>query len=141
MTRVRDVTIPTRFILTLGHAVVTILALFHKSTNIDASLGTTASTSDKDAADAEITGVLVTSIIMLTISFIGLIGGFTMFNDKVNGFQIIMQFLGGVGVSWFIIAGWAHSRIWPFFLLFSLVPALVELVNIIGMYCLKRSKY
>lgn len=30
MGRVHDVTIPTRFILTLGHFIVTILALFHK---------------------------------------------------------------------------------------------------------------
>lgn len=141
MTRVRDVAIPTRFILTLGHFVVTVLALFHKNANIVASLGPNATQSDTDSADQELTGVLVTSVIMLFVSFVGLIGGFTMFNDKINGFQIITQFLGGVGMSWFIVSSWRHSVVWVFFIFCSLLPALVELANMIGMYCLKRAQY
>ena len=141
MGSVRDVTIPTRFILTLGHFVVTLMALFHKSANIDASLGSSASQTDKDAADRELTGVLVVSVIMLAVSFVGLIGGFTMFNDKVNGFQIIMQFVGGIGMSWFIVSSWRYSLVWLFFVLCSLLPALVELAHIVGMYCLRRAQY
>jgi len=34
---------------------------------------------------------------------------------QINGFQIVAQFVGGVGVSWFIINTWRYTMIWCVF--------------------------
>ena len=47
---------------------------------------------------------------------------------KFNLLQIIMHLLGCLFTLWFILDSWRYDIIWPLFVLFAVLPLLVELV-------------
>ena len=47
---------------------------------------------------------------------------------KFNLLQIILHMLGSLFTLWFILDSWRYDIIWPMFVLFAVLPLLVELV-------------
>eukprot|EP00640_Fibrocapsa_japonica_P009913 CAMPEP_0113937654 /NCGR_PEP_ID=MMETSP1339-20121228/4228_1 /TAXON_ID=94617 /ORGANISM="Fibrocapsa japonica" /LENGTH=77 /DNA_ID=CAMNT_0000940501 /DNA_START=115 /DNA_END=345 /DNA_ORIENTATION=+ /assembly_acc=CAM_ASM_000762 len=70
--------------------------------------GLSADATDKEiaAATAELEGAVLLAIICFLVDLLGLVAGFTIFSTRVNVFQIIAHFVGGIQVSTFIHEVW-----------------------------------
>jgi hypothetical protein len=82
MGRASETLIPARFLLTVGHFVVLILAFYNKDFNVAAALGASPSSAATAAADASFNAVFGLSIVCFALQLYGLMGGATMFADR-----------------------------------------------------------
>lgn len=101
-----------RFVFTLAHACAIMLALFHKESNVAASLSAGHSADDEAAADRSIVAVLVLAVLCSLVSFVGLFGGFSLFHPRVSFVQVVCQFFGSVFTAWFIVDSWSVGSYW-----------------------------
>ena len=66
-----------------------------------------------------------------------MVGGFTLFFSKINLFQIVVHFIGGVYTSWFVAYGWQWESIWYIVGFTNITTALVEVMMLIAIFVIK----
>ena len=64
-----------------------------------------------------------------------------MFKKNINYLQIICHFFGGIYTCWFIIYGWHYAVFFQIMTICNVVPALVEIANVIAILCFKSEEY
>ena len=126
MGRRDDILVPSRFLLTTGHFIAVILAIFSQSSNI----GAEAKSSNVTSVASSLQAAIALSLISISIQLIGLIGGFTLLSARLNVFHCLLNFFGGVLTAWFIADVWAASSYWPISIFFAILPGIVETVTI-----------
>ena len=112
MGRARDVLIPARFLLTMGHFIVTILAAYGRDAAVSAGLAASASATTYAAAQASFTAALVISFGCFIVQLGGLLLGGTMLRDGLSLFHAVAHFFGGVLTAWFVIGTWGYLSYW-----------------------------
>lgn len=142
MGRVSDILIPSRFLLTVGHFVVTILAFYQKDLNVKAGLvSSTVSTSDFQAGTSSLSAALVLTLVCLAVEFVGLFGGFTMFFNRLNFCHMVLHFFGGTLTAWYLLDVWGYKSYWWIWGVFSLIPAVMEACAFAAIFWLKIYRY
>jgi len=111
MPHLSDQIIPARFLLTLGHFVALCLVTYTKEHNIYAVYDAPSS-SEKQAYLSEMETAMNFAYICFAFDFFGMVSGSTIFMNKINLFQIIIHFLGGVCISTFIHDNWGYHYLW-----------------------------
>lgn len=112
MGRARDVLIPARFLLTMGHFIVTVLAVYGRDAAVAAALPASASSAAVAAATASLTAALVISFLAFIVQLGGLMLGGTLLRDGLNLFHAVAHFFGGVLTAWFVIGTWGYLSYW-----------------------------
>jgi hypothetical protein len=100
-----------------------------------------ASSSDLEAAESTVEGGFGLAVVCFFFSFVGLFGGYTMFMPGVNALHVLLHGVGGILTALFILGTWHVAAIWWIVIPFSLFPALVEALVIIGVHALGVTVY
>ena len=131
MGRREDVLVPARFLLTIGHLVVVILAYSSAPGNVAAGLPASASSGEVAAAAAQLNGSLGLSVFALGVQLFGLLSGATLLLNALNAMHCLLHFMGGVLTAWFIADQWASGAFWYIMVFFSLLPGAAEVAAIL----------
>jgi hypothetical protein len=126
MGRRDDILVPSRFLLTTGHFIAVILAVFSQSSNV----GAEATSANSASIASSLQAAIALSLISIAIQLIGLIGGFTLLHARLNVFHSLLNFFGGVLTAWFIADVWAATSYWPISIFFAIIPGIIELAVI-----------
>lgn len=78
------IVLPTRFLVTIGYFIVTILAFYHKELNVTAGIRSNASESEFNDAEDSFLAAWGLSIVAFVITLGGLLTGATMMFQKVR---------------------------------------------------------
>ena len=142
--RTADYTVPARFIVTLGHVLAIVMAMYTISDNVETTIGVTESLTNSDLVAATTTGAQLTLYISLgtaMFDIFGLISGMSMFLGSVNVAHILLHFLGSLYTSWFIMYQWNVTTLWYIWVPFGLFPFLIELSVILRVLCCSADMY
>ena len=111
-TRATDVLLPARFLLTMGHFIVTVLVVYGSAASVSAGLAASASSATVASATSSLTAAFSISFIAFAIQLGGLILGGTLLFNQLNLFHAVAHFFGGVLTAWFVIGGWGYLSYW-----------------------------
>lgn len=111
-TRTTDVLLPARFLLTMGHFIVTVLVVYGSAASVSAGLAASASSATVASATSSLTAAFSISFIAFAIQLGGLILGGTLLFNQLNLFHAVAHFFGGVLTAWFVIGGWGYLSYW-----------------------------
>ena len=112
MGRVEDILMPSRFLLTCGAFISSILAFYNTPTNVAAGYPQGGAASDLALGRASLLTALAIAMICFLVQFAGLLGGFTMFRNSLNLFHCVAHFFGGVLTAWYLIDSWGFLNYW-----------------------------
>lgn len=139
MGRSTAVILPGRFLLTIGHFVVTVMAFGSVSAAAGASVAA-ADAAGFSAAKASATAALSLSLISFLVQFAGLFSGLTMFADGANLALAVLNFFGGTLLAWALVDAWATPAYWGIVVPFSLLPGAIEALSAAGHVVSRRAK-
>ncbi len=132
--RTTDYIVPARFVVTLGHLLVIVMAFWTLLDNVETTIGITATLNDADLVESTTSAAQVTLWICLGLTccdLLGLVSGITMFLGGVNVAHIMLHFLGSLYMSWFIMYQWNTATLWYIWGPFNLLPFLIELAAVL----------
>ena len=69
--------------------------------------------------------------------FMGMLFGFTLFYPKINLFQIVTHFVGGVYVSWFIAESWHYESLMWIVGFTNITTMIVEIIMLFAIFVAK----
>ena len=131
--------------MTIAHLIAIIMVHGTQKYNVYSSLGAGSGnypTSDLEKeAFSEIRAILAFSYFCFTLSFLGLFFGFTLFFVRINVFNILVHFIGGLWVSWFIAFEWKYETLFWIITLTNATTAIVEAGMIFAIFVLKVVVY
>jgi len=104
--------VPTRFMLTMGHLVSTLMLTYSKRDNILAGLPADPAKNRYDDAKREFEIVHISCLICFALDLTGILVGTSLFFPKANLLQIVCHFAGGCIVSCMIANAWQYQYIW-----------------------------
>uniref|UniRef100_A0A7S2UVK1 Transmembrane protein 107 n=1 Tax=Fibrocapsa japonica TaxID=94617 RepID=A0A7S2UVK1_9STRA len=133
--------IPARFLITLGHLIPTVMVMYVMEEQVYAGLSADATDKEIAAATAELEGAVLLAIICFLVDLLGLVAGFTIFSTRVNVFQIIAHFVGGIQVSTFIHEVWDYRVLWYIVVFCNVTTALVEIFVILRIFVVRALLY
>eukprot|EP00746_Dinoflagellata_sp_MGD_P004191 gnl/MRDRNA2_/MRDRNA2_108082_c0_seq1.p1 gnl/MRDRNA2_/MRDRNA2_108082_c0~~gnl/MRDRNA2_/MRDRNA2_108082_c0_seq1.p1 ORF type:complete len:141 (+),score=13.19 gnl/MRDRNA2_/MRDRNA2_108082_c0_seq1:140-562(+) len=136
-----DLLMPVRFLVTVGQLLGTLSISFDKEHHILPALPLRYTKDQLDSANAEFTTALVLATLMLVLELLSLIGGLTYFNERVTVSHIWFHGAGCIFIIMFSLASAHFAHFWQLFLLTNLVPFIVEIGAIIGVFWLRMSPY
>mmetsp|Transcript_16467 Transcript_16467/g.33936 ORF Transcript_16467/g.33936 Transcript_16467/m.33936 type:complete len:158 (+) Transcript_16467:65-538(+) len=153
-----NVLIPARFLITIGHLIAMIMVKATRKRNVYASLGIVdtdtrfadvnyphglnfPNTNTETSANDQLEMALIVSYVCFAFDLLGMLGGFTLFFSKINLFQIVVHFIGGVYTSWFIAYGWQWQSIWYIVGFTNVTTALVEVMMLLAIFVIKIVVY
>jgi hypothetical protein len=110
--RATDVLLPARFLLTMGHFIVTVLVVYGRAASVSAGLAASASGETVTAATNSIIAALSISFAAFAVQLGGLIVGGTLLYDQLNLFHAVAHLFGGVLTAWFVIGTWGYLSFW-----------------------------
>ena len=142
--RTADYTVPARFVVTLGHILAIVMAMYTLSDNVETTIGVSESLTNADLVASTTTSAQITLYISLgtaLFNIFGLISGISMFQGSVNVAHILLHFLGSLYTSWFIMYQWNVRTLWYIWVPFGLFPFLIELSVILRVMCCKADLY
>ena len=86
--RTADYTVPARFVVTLGHILAIVMAMYTLSDNVETTIGVSESLTNADLVASTTTSAQITLYISLgtaLFNIFGLISGISMFQGSANG--------------------------------------------------------
>jgi len=102
---------------------------------VRAELDPTAAQTAFTSGEAEFQLLWILSMACFLFDIIGLLGAFSVMNNKLNLWQAVFHGLGAFLTSWFIMYSWPYKRYWLIWGFTHLFPALNEL------YCIWDSRH
>eukprot|EP00163_Fabomonas_tropica_P000376 TRINITY_DN10229_c0_g1_i2.p1 TRINITY_DN10229_c0_g1~~TRINITY_DN10229_c0_g1_i2.p1 ORF type:complete len:148 (-),score=10.14 TRINITY_DN10229_c0_g1_i2:84-500(-) len=136
-----NTTIPTRFLVTIGHLIASLMVFHTKADNIEAALPFGHTDQEFDKLDQEVLAILILIMVCFAIDFVGLCGGFSIFSQVVNLVQIVMHFVGAILTSFYVMEVWHARSLWWIWGFTSLIPAVVEVGKIASIFTFKVQRY
>jgi hypothetical protein len=103
---------PSRFLLTCGAFISSIMAFYNAPTNVAAGYPMGGTTSELELGRASLLTALAIAMLCFLVQFAGLFGGFTMFRHSLNLFHCVAHFFGGVFTAWYLIDSWGFLNYW-----------------------------
>merc|ERR1711920_701450 len=137
------VILPARYLLTMGHFIVTTMVFFTKEENIARGLPASATpgTEAFERAHRSMQIAWTLSMVCFSFDFLGLFAGYTMFVPNVNFLQIMSHFCGGILISWLISFQMHYVYLWYVFVLCHVPTALSEIAAILFVHYIKARPY
>ena len=112
MGRLEEILMPSRFLLTCGTFISSVLAFYNAGTNVAAGYPLGGSASELALGRASLLTALSIAMLCFIVQFAGLLGGFTMFRNSLNVFHCVAHFFGGVLTAWYLIDSWGFLNFW-----------------------------
>jgi hypothetical protein len=112
MGRLEEILMPSRFLLTCGAFISSVLAFYNAGTNVAAGYPLGGSASELALGRASLLTALSIAMLCFIVQFAGLLGGFTMFRNSLNVFHCVAHFFGGVLTAWYLIDSWGFLNFW-----------------------------
>uniref|UniRef100_A0A7S0QDJ6 Transmembrane protein 107 n=1 Tax=Cryptomonas curvata TaxID=233186 RepID=A0A7S0QDJ6_9CRYP len=134
--KTHDTLIPCRFMCTVCFLIATIMVFSTMPENIVASLPSKYTESAYNTNSLSLNFALALNLICLGVSYIGFLGGFSMFLPFVNVVVIISHTIGCIFTCVFIMEAWHYLTFWYIFLFFSMPVAFLDASIIIATFCL-----
>mmetsp|Transcript_23223 Transcript_23223/g.44342 ORF Transcript_23223/g.44342 Transcript_23223/m.44342 type:complete len:133 (-) Transcript_23223:381-779(-) len=131
MLRSEDITVPTRFLMTIAHLVVTLTIIYDIDSVADSANGS--KTTMEALAGA--------SLACFAVEVVGIFAGVSLFLPTLSAFYVLLHFLGTVLTILFLALRWQAAWFSIQFILFSATPALLEMVVAFGVFKLKLMEY
>ena len=123
--------LPIKFLFILIQVLLLTIVVLEKQNHIYFNVGEyyTESSDEYKSAERTLVGVAYTMMGMCFFEFLMMIVGTSVVPifAKYNLLQIILHLLGSLFTLWFILDSWRYDIIWPLFVLFAVLPLLVEL--------------
>ena len=122
--------LPIKFVILVAQVLLLVVALLERDNHIYFEVGENFSENSAEYLGAEKTflGISYTFIALCFLEFVLMIIGTSVppIFAKFNLLQIILHFLGSLFTIWFILDSWRYTLIWPIFVLFSILPIIIE---------------
>ena len=124
------VLLPIKFVILVAQVLLLVVALLERDNHIYFEVGENYSESSAEYLGAEKTflGISYTFIALCLLEFIFMIVGTSVppIFAEFTFLQIILHFLGSLFTIWFILDSWNYTLMWPIFVLFSIIPIIIE---------------
>ncbi|GAB1608217.1 transmembrane protein 107-like [Argonauta hians] len=133
-----SVIIPVRFLLLVSHFITVVMVMLSKDNNIIPSLPVPYTPEEYDSKRTQLTVALGLSFGMLAIEFLGFFSGSSMFSVSQSTFSALFHGFGAVFSSLFIVQSGQMHFYWYIFAVFCTLPAITELVTVIGVHCFHK---
>mmetsp|Transcript_37823 Transcript_37823/g.48241 ORF Transcript_37823/g.48241 Transcript_37823/m.48241 type:complete len:142 (-) Transcript_37823:287-712(-) len=141
MNTIQNKLIPARFLSTLGHLIATAMVSYTKEDNIYAGLGNEPTEEEYLAAESVLDSAINAAVACFLLDFVGMFAGFTLFNTRVNAFQIAVHVIGSIQVSLLITEAWDYRKLWYIVGFCNFTTAGVEVFMILAIFILKTALY
>lgn len=136
--RAEEITVPARFLTTVAHLIVTLTIVY----DLDNVAKYAVEDIDDLSSAKEMLGILVyTSLACFGIEVVGIFSGVSLFLPTISSFYVFLHFLGTLMVTLFLCLHWDIAWFTWFFVLFSLLPAFLEMIVAFGVMKLKLMEY
>jgi hypothetical protein len=142
--RTADYIVPTRFIVTLGHVLAIVMAMYTISDNVETTIGVKETLINAELVASTTAGAQLTLYISLgtaLFDILGLVSGISMFQGGVNVAHIMLHFLGSLYTSWFIMYQWNVATLWYIWVPFGLFPFIIEVGVMLRVLCCNADMY
>jgi hypothetical protein len=104
--------------------------------NIVAALPSKYTESAYNANSLSLSFALVFNLICLSISYVGFLGGFSMFLPFINVLVIVSHTVGCIYTCLFIMEAWHYLAFWYISLFFAMPVAFLDACIIMATFCL-----
>lgn len=132
--------VPTRFLTMVAHLVLAITLLLSRHDNVRACLPLDHTESDYERKDVELATGLGVAVGLLVVELVGFLSGLSMFGaPSVTLVSIAAHATATVALAYFALDVWDCDLYWWIFALCSGLPALLEILLMIGVLGLKKS--
>lgn len=122
--------LPIKFIFLVTQVLLLVVCVLSKDNHIYFEVGQNYSETSAEYLSAEKTylGILYTMMGLCLIEFLLMLVGTSVppIFAKFTLLQIMLHLLGILFTLWFILDSWKYTLLWPIFVLFSLLPILIE---------------
>ncbi|OQR81137.1 hypothetical protein ACHHYP_16740 [Achlya hypogyna] len=127
-----DLLVPSRFVLTMGHLLVTGLAWKSREHNVAAALApvvnATTTTKASILATASVEAAWVFAMLGFAISFWGVVHGASAFHPTAAAVHVSLHFAGSLLVSRFVLEQLHYIYLWYVVALVHVPTVLVEII-------------
>ena len=131
--------VPTRFLVMVAHFILTTTILISREENVKACLPFEYTDEDFERKDVELSAGLGVAIGLLVIELLGFLSGISMFAPSVTLLSIAAHASASVALAYFCLDVWDCDLYWWVFGFCSALPALAEMLLMIGVLGLKKS--
>mmetsp|Transcript_9408 Transcript_9408/g.18859 ORF Transcript_9408/g.18859 Transcript_9408/m.18859 type:complete len:142 (+) Transcript_9408:120-545(+) len=128
--------IPTRFMSSMSFLVSTVMVFSTSAENVLASLPKNPSEASFNANETSLYFALAVTILCIAINLFGFMGGFSMFLAGFNVLVVLSHTIGTLYTCVFIMEAWHYLTFWYISVFFAIPVALLEVVIIVGTFCL-----
>ncbi|KAJ8021548.1 hypothetical protein HOLleu_38791 [Holothuria leucospilota] len=132
--------IPARFLCMISHLIIAITLLWSRDGNVKSCLPEDYTDAQYRSVDTGLLIGLILVIVFLAIEIIGFISGVSMFIHLAGLISTGAHASGSIALSYFLFEEWPCYTFWWIFSFCSVVPALIEVVLLIGIAGLKKVK-
>lgn len=131
--------VPTRFLVMVAHFILVTTILISREENVKACLPFEYTEEDYERKDVELAAGLGVAIGLLVIELLGFLSGISMFAPSVTLLSIAAHSSASVALAYFCLDVWDCDLYWWVFGFCSALPALAEMLLMIGVLGLKKS--
>ena len=131
--------VPTRFLTLIAHLLLTITILISREENVKACLPFEYTENQYERKDVELSVGLSVAIGLLGIELLGFFSGISMFSPSVVLLSITAHASASVSLAYFCLDVWDCNLYWWIFGFCCVLPALAEMILMIGVLGLKKT--
>ncbi|XP_074654886.1 transmembrane protein 107-like [Tubulanus polymorphus] len=129
--------VPARFLTMTAHMVILIIIFWSRDPNVRANFG--AYTPEQyTQKDTELIIGLSIALALFLVEFGGFFGGVSMFMPTQSLLSIGAHFSASVSLTLFVFEVWPSDQFWLLFGFCNALPAVFELILIIGVLAFKK---
>lgn len=130
--------VPTRFLTMLAHLILVATILMAREENVKACLPLDYTPEQFKRKDVELAAGLGVAVGLLVVEMIGFVSGISMFAPAVAMLSIAAHASASVALAYFCLDVWDCDLYWWIFGFCSAMPAMAELLLMIGVLGLKK---
>jgi transmembrane protein 107 len=126
----KHILVPAKFISIIMHLVATTMLYFSYKDNVISAYPALSTTSDSlySGGKTSFMAANTLTIIGLAIEMIILFVGVNLFKERLSFIVATIHYLGCIIYISYGYGQWQFSSIWPLWLVFSLVPVMIEII-------------
>lgn len=133
--------IPLRFMVLMGHFVIIVVMLWSREEIVNVCVDwdePETLVQQTQSKDIELTTAFSLSVACVSIELLCFLTGISMFYPLHSFLCFLCHAFACIGLGMFVIDGWECGLVWWLFALFTLIPALAEVVLISSILFFKK---
>jgi len=142
MTILTSALAPAKFTSLAAELILVLVITYTLEENIYASLDWTTEKDSEDyvAAERSVLGCVALSVLLLVFMILTLFTGVSLFYDRMNMVQTFLNAMGVFWLCWYIHNDSPYNYLWAIWVVTILVPAALELVVLVRVGSIVKSK-